>query len=85
MKISKEAREAAVDIAWSLDQDGLADGSYFGSLFATKLQSLINSTLDRASTAARDCMVDQEWPPQDGDQQIDEVLEAILALKEDTQ
>jgi hypothetical protein len=27
--------------------------------------------------AARDAMVDYEWPPQDGDQQIDTVLAAI--------
>lgn len=31
-------------------------------------------------TAIRDCMVAMEWPPQDGDRQIDEVLAAINAL-----
>jgi len=83
MKISKEARTAAEGFmnryaGYDYFEDDRAD-------LAATFQSLINSTLDRASEAARVRMVAQEWPPQDGDQQIDEVLEAILALKEDTQ
>ncbi|KQM88617.1 hypothetical protein ASE67_02435 [Sphingomonas sp. Leaf23] len=35
---------------------------------------------ERAAIAARDAMCDQEWPPTDGDRQIDEVLAAIRAL-----
>lgn len=36
--------------------------------------------LEEACIAVRDCMVAQDWPPTDGDQQIDEVLAAIRAL-----
>jgi hypothetical protein len=36
--------------------------------------------LEDAAKVARNRMVEQEWPPQDGDQQIDEVMEAIRAL-----
>lgn len=35
---------------------------------------------EAAEIAARDCMCDQEWPPQDGDVQIDEVRAAIRDL-----
>ena len=35
---------------------------------------------EEAATATVDCMCDQEWPPQDGDVQIDEVVAAIRAI-----
>ncbi len=37
--------------------------------------------IDECKDAVRRRMVAQEWPPQDGDQQIDEVLEALDALR----
>lgn len=37
-------------------------------------------TIDAAVTAARNTLVNHEWPPQDGDKQCDEVLDAIRAL-----
>lgn len=43
-------------------------------------QAVVPIILEAAAGAVRNCMVAQEWPPQDGDQQIDEVLAAIAAL-----
>lgn len=37
---------------------------------------------EEAAIVARDAMAALEWPPQDGDQQIDEVLAAIRALSD---
>lgn len=37
-------------------------------------------TVRLCQTTVRNRMVEQEWPPQDGDQQIDEVLEALESL-----
>jgi hypothetical protein len=49
--------------------------------FSTPAASCEAATLERAAMAARDALVAMEWPPQDGDRQIDGVIEAILALK----
>ncbi len=38
------------------------------------------AAIEECAIAARNRMVAQEWPPTDGDQQIDEVLEAIRSL-----
>jgi hypothetical protein len=36
--------------------------------------------IEQAAIAARNALLDYEWPPQDGDAQIDAVLDAIHAL-----
>lgn len=51
IKVSQEARDAAADMAVALELSYLGDGGYFGCLFATKLQSLIDSTIERCAVA----------------------------------
>lgn len=45
------------------------------------LDAIRDQAYERAAMAARDALVSHEWPPQDGDVQCDEVVNAILALK----
>ena len=42
--------------------------------------NIIRETLEAVKAAVRDRMVKQEWPPQDGDMQIEDCLAAIDAL-----
>lgn len=42
------------------------------------------ATIEECAIAARDAMCDMEWPPTDGDRQIDAVLAAIRALAAST-
>ena len=44
--------------------------------------TLDRQTVEACKRAVRDRMVEQEWPPTDGDRQIDEVLEALDDLIE---
>jgi len=44
------------------------------------IRIIVNATIQRCADAARDALVAHEWPPQDGDVQADEVINAILAL-----
>ena len=48
--------------------------------FSTPAASDAEGMREACAIAARDALVAHEWPPQDGDRQIDEVLAAIRAL-----
>lgn len=84
-EITEADREAAIDVAKRLDIDDWATGGgYFSQTlrqaFARHRTQARQAALSAALVAIRDCMVGQEWPPTNGDRQIDEVLAVVRSL-----
>ncbi len=59
---------------------GKWDDTEYVIAFARHAATARLKAMEEAAIAARDSMVAHEWPPQDGDVQIDEVMAAIRAL-----
>ncbi|MDF0490036.1 hypothetical protein PX554_18020 [Sphingomonas sp. H39-1-10] len=76
LEVTQEADEAAL----SYLNEPVQDNCQLAYAFARYGARIRAEVMEDAKRAVRDVMVAQEWPPQDGDRQIDEVLAALDAL-----